>query len=374
MDKNLILQVQKLRKDGFSYGQIAAKMKLTKSQANYICKLSIEKIEEKKASKTIYEEKVCKLATTCNSIHEICKLLGHKGTNEYYKQIRKILEKNEIDTSHFGTKEEISVVKKKFELKKILCKDGIPYQTSKLRDRLIKEGYKEYKCERCGRTEWEGKPIPLQLHHINGDNKDNRLENLQILCPNCHAFTDNYCGRKQKQEQNVCKICGKEISRNAEYCTDCYHSLVQSRTNPYKKTYTRNSKRPQNKEELIESFKECGSFRGVGKKYDVTDNAVKKWCIFYNLPQRALAMRKFLKDYYNEDLKWKFNKGNNQALRTYQKENFKKVCLLNKETNEIEKIYNTLEELKNDGFNSHNVYKVCRGKLKTHKKRKFKYL
>ena len=54
---------------------------------------------------------------------------------------------------------------------------------------------KEYKCERCGRTEWEGFPIPLELHHLNGVHNDNRLENLQILCPNCHALTDNYSGK-----------------------------------------------------------------------------------------------------------------------------------------------------------------------------------
>ena len=54
---------------------------------------------------------------------------------------------------------------------------------------------KEHKCECCGRTEWLGKPIVLELHHINGIKDDLRLENLQILCPNCHSFTDNYRGK-----------------------------------------------------------------------------------------------------------------------------------------------------------------------------------
>ena len=53
---------------------------------------------------------------------------------------------------------------------------------------------KEKKCECCGNTEWLGKPIPLELHHINGINSDNRIENLEILCPNCHSFTENYRG------------------------------------------------------------------------------------------------------------------------------------------------------------------------------------
>lgn len=65
----------------------------------------------------------------------------------------------------------------------------------RLKLRLLEDGVKEYKCECCGLTEWNGKPIPLELHHVNGVKDDLRLENLQILCPNCHAFTDNYRGK-----------------------------------------------------------------------------------------------------------------------------------------------------------------------------------
>jgi DNA-binding transcriptional ArsR family regulator len=64
-----------------------------------------------------------------------------------------------------------------------------------LKQRLIKAGLKENRCEECGITEWRGKPLNMALHHVNGDGTDNRLENLRLLCANCHSQTPNYGGR-----------------------------------------------------------------------------------------------------------------------------------------------------------------------------------
>jgi hypothetical protein len=64
-----------------------------------------------------------------------------------------------------------------------------------LKHRLIAEGLKENRCEICGITEWRGEPLSMELHHINGAGVDNRLENLQLLCGNCHSQTDNWGGR-----------------------------------------------------------------------------------------------------------------------------------------------------------------------------------
>lgn len=64
-----------------------------------------------------------------------------------------------------------------------------------VKSRILDAGLKPSRCERCGLDEWQGEPIPLELHHVNGDHLDNRLESLQLLCPNCHSQTENF-GRK----------------------------------------------------------------------------------------------------------------------------------------------------------------------------------
>lgn len=64
-----------------------------------------------------------------------------------------------------------------------------------LKDKLIRDGIKEYKCEICGISEWQGVKLPLELHHKNRNHFDNDLSNLQILCPNCHSIQEGNCGK-----------------------------------------------------------------------------------------------------------------------------------------------------------------------------------
>ena len=70
-----------------------------------------------------------------------------------------------------------------------------PRNRHHIKGRLLGEGLKEPRCERCGLTEWQGRGLSLELHHVNGDGRDNRLENLMLLCPNCHSQTDSWGGR-----------------------------------------------------------------------------------------------------------------------------------------------------------------------------------
>ncbi len=81
----------------------------------------------------------------------------------------------------------------------ILVEDSTYTNTNHLRRRLIEEGIKQARCEGCGLAEWKGAAIPLQLDHVNGRRSDNRLENLRILCPNCHAQTATWCGKNKRR-------------------------------------------------------------------------------------------------------------------------------------------------------------------------------
>lgn len=133
-----------------------------------------------------------KLVNKCSCISDILRELGYStnGNSWGIQIVKERMKKLNISFTKANPnyyKQDNTVI----PLEKILIKDS-EYNRTKLKERLVKEGLKEYKCECCGITKWNSKPITLQLHHINGIHNDNRLSNLQLLCPNCHSQTDNF--------------------------------------------------------------------------------------------------------------------------------------------------------------------------------------
>ena len=134
----------------------------------------------------ISKEEFLKVCSECETKQEAYHRLNmHRNTFEKY--CKKFDYK--FKTNHPGIK---------YNLQDILDGKYPGYSTSHLNDRLLAEGIKERKCECCGNTEWMGHPIMLELHHIDGDHNNNKLENLQMLCPNCHSITDNFKSKKIK--------------------------------------------------------------------------------------------------------------------------------------------------------------------------------
>lgn len=134
------------------------------------------------------------------SYAEVMKKIGLKPAGSNYDTVKRKISELDLDTSHMTGKvwnqgERYRPIKEARPLEEILVEHSSYVSTHHLKERLLKEGVKEYRCECCGNTEWMGEPIALELHHVNGVKDDLRMENLQILCPNCHAFTDNYRGR-----------------------------------------------------------------------------------------------------------------------------------------------------------------------------------
>ena len=153
-------------------------------------------------SKRKYEiEDVRKAVAENLSIAGVLRQLGLKPIGGNYRTINRIIADQAIDTSNFtGQGWNVGL---KFHPKKELTDDTIFVENSSYKcSWRLRERYKkltgETTCACCGLSEWRGQPIPLEIHHINGDNRDNRISNLTLLCPNCHAQTDNYCGKGRK--------------------------------------------------------------------------------------------------------------------------------------------------------------------------------
>lgn len=148
---------------------------------------------------TYSEQELYEAVKSSTSIRQVLDKLNIVPAGGNYQTTNRRIKKLGIDTSHFTGQawNKGKVIGPKRHIKEYL-KENSTVQSFKLKGRLIVEGLKKHKCECCGITEWNGKPAPLELDHINGNHHDNRLENLRILCPNCHAQTDTYRGKNKK--------------------------------------------------------------------------------------------------------------------------------------------------------------------------------
>lgn len=131
-------------------------------------------------------EDIIKYSKQVTSIAQLLCKLNLKPAGGNYLNIKKILQKLNINTSHW---------KGQGWSKDQQLKDWSSYAKSKyFRKHLLKE--RDFKCESCNRKTWNKKQIPLEIHHVDGDRTNNKLDNLKVLCCNCHATTKTW--RKPK--------------------------------------------------------------------------------------------------------------------------------------------------------------------------------
>lgn len=137
------------------------------------------------------------------SIREVLRKLGLSESGGSYKYFHSRIQKMGIDTSHFTGQAHLKGKNHfwniKIPLEDILIENSTYSCTSSLRKRLVKEKVLLDECSRCHLTKWMGEEISLHLDHVDGNNTNNKIDNLRLLCPNCHSQTPTYCGRNKKK-------------------------------------------------------------------------------------------------------------------------------------------------------------------------------
>jgi hypothetical protein len=160
--------------------------------------------------------------------------------------------------------------------------EGSNYKRTHLKQRLYDEGLKEPFCELCGQDElWHGQRMSLILDHVNGVSDDNRIENLRIVCPNCNAKLETHCGRKNRIERgaDICWHCLEVYTPRFDGQKYCSRACGTRRHRGVPRPERRVVERPPY-EELMEELRNS-SYVAVGRKYGVSDNAVRKWVRAY---------------------------------------------------------------------------------------------
>jgi len=170
---------------------------------NLVAKVSTECYNTLMKQRSWTVDQLKKAVKKSRSYRQILHYLNLKEAGGNYTQIKKYVKEYNLNITHLKgrgwNKGLRGIGKPRRLLKDILLQDS-DFQSYKLKNRLIKEGLKLPYCEECG---WAKKTkngrLPLELHHINGDARDHRLENLKILCPNCHSLKENYRGLNRKK-------------------------------------------------------------------------------------------------------------------------------------------------------------------------------
>ena len=246
------------------------------------------------------------------SIAEVCRILDIRPSGGNYKTINNYLKEWNIDKSHFTGKAwnaglRYKPFKKIKDINEILIENSTYVSSNALRKRLISEGLKDHKCEKCNLKEWLDEPIKLELHHINGLNLDHRIENLQLLCPNCHSITDNFRGKNikaskadlRKSEYDKYKdFINPEFEKENEIriqkpkapCLICQNIVkkIGRKFCSYECMYKFNAQNIPSKDELLKNLLIYKTYWSLGKFYKVSDVTIKKWFKKYNIDKKSL--------------------------------------------------------------------------------------
>ena len=219
---------------------------------------------------------------------EALRSLGYCPTGGNWRTLKRKCLALGISADHFDPHAATRAANRKrsFTLEEILVEHST-YSRSNLKRRLYAEGLKQRVCELCGQGEvWNGHRIGLILDHINGVRDDHRLENLRIVCPNCAAGLETHCGRKNRMppRERACAVCGENFE--VRYTGHRFCSIQcagKGKRSPQRGVpVPQRRKVPRPPRNVLEAEVEELGFSAVGRKYGVSDNAIRKWLAWYD--------------------------------------------------------------------------------------------
>lgn len=175
---------------------------------------------EKKIYSKYTEDELKRVIKTCKNVKHVCITLQIHYS--YGNHIKSFIESNKIDTSHFITNEK----SRKIPIEDRLVEKSYNIKSDTIKRYLLKNKVKN-ECNICKMPPiWNNKLLNFQLDHINGDHHDNRIENLRLICPNCHTQTDTFTGKNTRTYiEKKCEECGKILHNEnvTKKCIECLH-------------------------------------------------------------------------------------------------------------------------------------------------------
>jgi hypothetical protein len=150
-------------------------------------------------SRNYTDEEFAKVVKESGSLRQVLSKLNLREAGGNYQCAKERIKKLNLSTTHFHGQawNKGKKLPERQPIETYLVENRL-VQSNNLKKRLINEGLKQHKCECCGIAEWNGKITPIELDHIDGNRYNNTLENLRLLCPNCHAQTETYRGKNKK--------------------------------------------------------------------------------------------------------------------------------------------------------------------------------